>query len=60
MIDFKYEDTFLRVPRGSDSKDIMGTRRVNQEKLEEVSSWSRNLAFGMFHKLCSRKERREW
>lgn len=57
MIDFKYEDTFLRVPRGGDSKDIMGTRRVNQAKLEEVSSWSRNLAFGMFHKLCSRKER---
>lgn len=28
-------------------------------KTREVSSWLRNLAFGMFDKLCSREERRE-
>lgn len=40
---------------------MMGTRKVNQdwEKLEEVTSWLSNLAFGMFHKHCPEKERRE-
>lgn len=27
------------------------------EKLEEACSWSRNLTFIMFNRLCSRKER---